>query len=142
VILDGYTAPTRSLDRAKRTTHRELEPGSTYYLAAEALVRDRHATYAVIRDPEGRIVYATATCPWGPIVGLGVGDRFSLRGREFTYRAGGPGGCFSSHAYVPGRHGIHLEVPVFNGRGRPTLVKVNPLDTVTLLPPESGPASG
>lgn len=140
--LDGYTAPTRVDDVAKRTTSRELEPGSLYYAAAEELVKQGHATYAVIRDPDGRIVYATEGCPWHPLGGLGVGDRFKVRGRDFTYRAGGPGGCFTSYSYSPGKHGIHYLVPVFNDRGRPTLVKVNPTDRVELLPPEHGPASG
>jgi hypothetical protein len=142
VILDGYTAPTRSLDRAKRTTHEELEPGSPFMHLAECLVRNGHATYAVVRDPDGLVVYAYGALPWQPLEGLGIGDRFKVRGRDFTYRAGGPGGCYSSYIYVPHKHGMFVEVPVFNGRGRPGLVKINPLDTVTLLPPESGPASG
>jgi hypothetical protein len=142
VILDGYTAPTRTDDRAKRTTHEELEPGSPFMDLAERLVRNKHATYAVVRDPDGLVVYAYGALPWSPLQGLGIGDRFKVRGRDFTYRAGGTGGCFSSYIYVPYKHGMFVEVPVFNASGRPTLVKVNPLDTVTLFAPESGPASG
>lgn len=142
MILDGYTAPTLTDERAKRTTSVELGALPTCEAAAERLVENGHATYAVVRDPDGHVAYVCGALPWDPLDGLGVGDRFKVRGRDFTYRAGGPGGCFSSHGYVPGRHGIYAEVPVFSDRGRPGLVKVNPLDTVTLLPPESGPASG
>lgn len=57
---------------------------------------------------------------------LPVGASFTLRGRSYTTRVGGPGGCFSS--YADG----HISAPVWNDKGQPTLVTIRPTHTLTV----------
>lgn len=59
------------------------------------------------------------------------GDKFTLRGRTLTVRNGGPGGCFSAYSeHAAG--GERWEVPVWNDKGKATLVTLRPSTTIVV----------
>lgn len=53
------------------------------------------------------------------------GDQFTLRGREYAVRVGGPGGCFTSYS-ASCSGGERWAVPVWNDKGRAGLATIRP----------------